>query len=386
MLSLPEALASAFPQDAYKCVVSSPTKSADGNAAAYQRITLSLLDGLYYIEKQTATQVFHEKMPHDRALAYLQSLLAGAYKNLNSWSPDWAYSIQISKKGKILFQRQKVAQEAPRAKTAHNREKNYLLPQGTAVPPLVDMGVFSRDGHVINAMYDKYRQINRFLEIVDDAVRDRAQKPLRIVDFGCGKSYLTFVLYHYFTAIRGMDIAMTGLDLKQDVIDKCSAAARKYGYEHLDFQVGDVSRFDPQEKLDMVITLHACDTATDYALFHAITRGAEMIFSVPCCQHEVNGQIHTDNLGLLTRYGLAKERISSLLTDTMRCNLLEHCGYRVQMLEFVAFDHTPKNIMLRAVKRSGKPSPKALAEVEAVMAEFHLQPTLHTLLRDAGLL
>ena len=379
MMSLPEAIASAFPAGVYKAVLSNPV---DKNAG-YQRIELALLDGLYYIEKHTATQVFHEKKSHQDAAELLHSLLAGSYKSFNSWSPDWAYSLQISKKGKILFQRQKHTQAVPAAKTAHNREKNYILKQGTAIPPLVDMGVFSQDGRVINAMYDKYRQINRFLEIVDDAVSQTPQKPLRIVDFGCGKSYLTYVLYHYFTAILGRDITMTGLDLKQAVIEKCNATAQKYGYTKLDFRVGDVSRFDPQEQLDMVITLHACDTATDYALFHAITRNAGMIFSVPCCQHEINGQIQAEGLSLLTRYGLVKERVSSLITDAIRCNLLEHCGYKVQMLEFVSFDHTPKNIMIRAVKR-GKPNPKALAEVHAVMEEFHLQPTLYKLLQEAG--
>lgn len=383
MKTLQETIGLSFHKDVYKCILSNPA----GKDSPYQKVELNLLDGQYQLAQYTQTQVFHKKMAFEEAEIYIGEMLGSQFRNLNAWSAAEEFSIRISKKGKVLFTKNAAkVQQAPKKMTTHNREKNHILPSGTRIEPLVDMGVLTKDGKVIQSMYDKYRQINRFIEIVDDEVRKIDQKELTILDFGCGKSYLTFVLYYYFTEIRKRTVHMIGLDLKADVIEKCSAAAKKYGYDGLHFEVGDIANFSYQKKVDIVITLHACDTATDYALWSAVRWDTDRIFSVPCCQHELNGQIASDRLSLLTRYGIVKERFSSLLTDAIRCSLLECCGYKTQMIEFVAFDHTPKNVMIRAVKKPNTDRKARLAEVEAACKEFHVEPTFYTLLKEAGYL
>ena len=251
----------------------------------------------------------------------------------------------------------------------------------------MDLGIFTPDGRVVKSMYDKYRQINRFIEIVDDAVSNWEEgKELTIVDFGCGKSYLTFILYYYFVELRHLPVNMIGLDLKADIIEHCNQVAQKYGYDRLRFEMGDINGFRYEGAIDMVITLHACDTATDFALYNAIQWNTKMIFSVPCCQHELNAQIKTDELSVLTKYGIIKERVAALLTDGIRGSLLEACGYKTQLLEFVDLTHSPKNILIRAVKSnvSAKKKQASLDEVKRSMETFSVEPTLYRLLSEAG--
>lgn len=224
------------------------------------------------------------------------------------------------------------------------------------------------------------------MELVDDALKGQEGGELRVIDFGCGKSYLTFILYYYLTEIRGMQVRMTGLDLKEDVIRRCSETAAKYHYDGLNFEIGDIGGYRCDEPVDMVITLHACDTATDYALYHAIRWNAKMIFSVPCCQHECNGQIESERLAAITRYGIIKERAAALFTDAIRGNLLEYSGYRTQLLEFIDMAHTPKNILIRGIRSdiSSRKRREALDEVLNLTEEFHLSPTLLRLMKDGG--
>ena len=381
MSEIISAISGCFNENIYKCILSKPI-SKD---CKYKKAVISLHKNTYQIEKFTETQAFHENTDLAGVLKYLLSSLGNDFAQYNAWDGACEYSIKISKKGKVLTSKRSSGQ-APKAAAQHNREKNYILKPGTVIPPLVDMGIFTKDGKIVSSMHDKYRQINRFVELIDDEAKKLdSKKTLNILDFGCGKSYLTFVLYYYFTEIAKIPVKMTGLDLKTDVIEKCNKTAEKYGYKNLSFQTGDIGKYDFSGSLDMVITLHACDTATDYALYNAIKWDAKMIFSVPCCQHEINSQMKTDRFAALTRYGIIKERFSSLVTDSIRGNLLEYCGYKTQMIEFVDFEHTPKNILIRAVKgsKNGKTSAKALAEAAALIEEFDLQPTLYKLL-EAG--
>ncbi len=383
MPQLKDLILNIFEDTIQKAVFSNPTEKV----AEFKKITISRMPKFYQITKFTEKQVFHENIDFDNIAERCIELFGNGFTQIYARSQDKEYNVKIGKDGKVLYKTKNLSLDT-KTETAvneHNRKKQYILAEGEIIEPLIDMGIFTKDGKIINSMYDKYKQINRLIEIIDDSVKQMNTKKLNVIDFGCGKSYLTFIVYYYLTEIKKIDATIIGLDLKKDVIEKCNKAAEKYGYKNLKFCLGDINGFKCPFEVDMVITLHACDTATDYALYNAITWGAKMIFSVPCCQHELNSQIKTDNLSLLTRYGIIQERFSALLTDSIRGNLLEYCGYKTQLLEFIDFSHTPKNILIRAVLRNTTPKAtkeKALNEVTNVIEEFNVQPTLYKLLFD----
>lgn len=352
----------------------------------YRKIALEWKEGFYQAEKLTEKQAFHENMELDRVSIYCEECLNEGFCQMNAWSDTAEYSIKITKKGKVFYQKKKT--DAPvKISMDHNRKKKYLLEEGTVIPPLVDMGVFTKEGKVVRTMYDKFRQINKFVEFIDEAVEKSGMDKIHIIDFGCGKSYLTFVVYYYLVFVKKIEVEMVGLDLKAEVIAKCNEAARKYGYDHLKFAVGDINGYKSEMPVDMVISLHACDTATDYALFNAIQWNAKMIISVPCCQHELCGQMDSEEIGILQRYGIVKERTAALMTDAIRGNLLEYCGYKTQLMEFVDLTHTPKNILIRGVKANITKQHKKVMmdEVQKLCKCFQLKPTLLRLLEEEGL-
>ncbi len=378
---LKEKLSEVFARVPYKAVVSKPARKD----APYRKIDLERKESAYLVSQYTEKQVFHKNLSPREAESFCGEVLGTDFLQLNAWDEGGESMLLISKKGKVAAKRKDRPAGAPLPQESHNRQKQYLIPEGTVVPPLVDMGIFTAEGKVVRTMYDKFRQINRFVELIDDTVEDLKPEHLNIIDFGCGKSYLTFVLYYYFTEIKKIPVRIIGLDLKADVIQKCNAAARKYGYDSLSFELGDINGYQSPFRPDMVITLHACDTATDFALYNAVQWGARMIFSVPCCQHELNGQMEPAHLSILSRYGILKERFAALSTDAVRGNLLEACGYKTQLLEFIDLSHTPKNVLIRAVKSNIPASSrkKALAEVRALAEEFRFRPTLYNLLNNA---
>ena len=358
----------------------------------YKKIVFQLKEknnkDFYQIEKYTDKQVFHENIDKKELKEKIEELFVSKYKQLNAFSNESSFDLKVSKKGKVFLGVNKNKEPLKICKKEHNRKKNYILEEGMIIEPLIDLGIFTKEGKVINSKYDKYKQINRFIEIVDDEIKKLEEKELTILDFGCGKSYLTFILYYYFVEIKKIKVNMIGLDLKADVIKKCNEIAKKYNYENLHFELGDINGFKYSNKVDMVITLHACDVATDYALYNAIKWNSKMIFSVPCCQHEINSQIKSERFSILTNYGIIKERVSSLMTDSIRANLLECLGYKTQLLEFIDIAHSPKNILIRATKGkvSKERKEKALREVNKLLEEFNFKQTLYNLLKEDNLI
>ena len=318
----------------------------------------------------------------------IKSLLQDTMKQCEIAAAQISATILVSKKGKMTIKTKKTPQNPELSKAAprdlsHNREKQYILKEGVAVDFLVGLGVQTPDGRIAKNRYDKFRQINRYLEFIED-ILDKLpmDRTIRIIDFGCGKSYLTFAMYHYLHVMQKRDIAITGLDLKKDVIAHCNDLAGKCGYDRLHFEVGDISTYEGADAVDMVVSLHACDTATDYAIEKAIKWGAKVIMAVPCCQHEVNKQIACSQLQSLLKYGLIKERISALITDAVRANLLEAQGYDTQIVEFIDMEHTPKNLLILAVKKNGPVHMKKERSVEDVLEFLHIEPTLKHLLEE----
>lgn len=387
MEELKRTLEEVFKSEIIKIVISNKVKKDE----KYNKIAINLKENnknkFYQIEKFTDKQVFHENIKINEISDKVSELIFGNYKQMTAWSNNEIFDLKISKKGKIFLGKKKNDNYKIVAK-GHNKEKNYILKEGMIIEPLIDLGVFTKEGKVVNSKYDKYKQINRFIEIIDDEIKKNNYKELTILDFGCGKSYLTFVLYYYFVKIKNINVKMIGLDLKEDVIKKCNDIAKRYNYENLHFELGDINGFKYNNKVDMVITLHACDTATDYALYNAIKWNSKMIFSVPCCQHEFNSQMKANELSILTKYGIVQERVAALMTDSVRANLLECMGYKTQLLEFIDIAHSPKNILIRASKNniSKEKKEKSLNEVNNLIRTFNFNPTLYNLLKNDNLI
>ena len=344
---------------------------------------------LYFqLESFTKTQAFHENLTAEDACRKIAGVME-RFGQMQIETVREECTVLVSKKGKVTVRRKKRKTEVRPADRSHNRRKHYILEEGAPVPFLRDLGVMTEDGKIVRTKTDKFRQINRFLEFIEDILpRLEKGRELTILDFGCGKSYLTFAMYYYLHELRGYDIRIIGLDLKKDVIDHCGKLAEKYGYDKLTFLVGDIADYDGVDRVDMVVALHACDTATDYALAKAVGWGAEVILSVPCCQHELNAQFAAGDrcaaaLAPVMDYGLLRERFAALATDGLRAKYLEREGYEIQVLEFIDMEHTPKNILLRAVK-TGRKDGRAAEEIRECIEFLGAAPTLGRLLDRKG--
>ena len=364
----------------YQMTLSGATGEATGCSKKKIRPVLLKDRLLFQITAYRGTQVFHENHTAEETAAILEADLSGSFKQLQVETTSFEATVLVSKKGKMTVRKKQrsVSEDNVKVSLSHNRKKRYILEEGRPVPFLVDLGVQTKEGKVITSRYDKFRQINRFLEFIRDILPKLPKdREITILDFGCGKSYLTFAMYYYLRELEGFDVNIIGLDLKEDVIRHCSELARSYGYDKLHFYQGDIAGYEGVSSVDMVVTLHACDTATDFALAKAVEWGAQVILSVPCCQHELNRQIRNETLQPIMRYGILKERMAALITDGLRAELLESKGYDTQLLEFIDMEHTPKNILIRAVKTGKKKSRDSFADS---MKALHVNPTLDRLL------
>ncbi|MBD5530332.1 MAG: SAM-dependent methyltransferase [Lachnospiraceae bacterium] len=363
-----------------QAVLSNSRDSAYGDRVKVRPV---LLKGalMFQSTRYVNAQVFHQNHSAEEARRLIGELLRDKFRQCEIMGQDRSATILVSKKGKMTIKSRQIASSVPR-ELSHNREKQYILKEGCPVEFLVGLGVQTPDGRIAKNKYDKFRQINRYLEFIEDILDQLPREgQLHVIDFGCGKSYLTFAMYYYLHVLQGRDIRITGLDLKADVIRRCNELAAQCGYEQLHFQVGDISTYEGEQSVDMVVSLHACDTATDYALEKAVGWGARVILAVPCCQHELNRQIHCKDLAPLLRYGIIKERMSALITDAIRAGLLEQQGYDTQILEFIDMEHTPKNLLIRAVKRPQHMTKRqAGASLQETMELLGVNPTLAHLL------
>ncbi len=376
-----EALASFFNETCIQIVLSNPRRKGEIKKISLRPVIIS--EGLYF--QQTSyigAKVFHKNLSRDQAVEKTEQALRKEFKQCQIITETEMVVILSNKRGEFSFRTKEKQTERKQGDMEHNRKKKYILEEGTPVPFLKDLGVMTAEGKIVHSKYDKYKQINRFLEFVEDILPELPQgREITLLDFGCGKSYLTFAVYYYLKVLKQYDLRVIGLDLKEDVIEHCNNLKEKYGYEKLQFLKGDIASYQGVDKADIVITLHACDTATDYALEKAVTWGAKVILSVPCCQHELNNQIKNNILRPVLKYGIIKERMAALLTDAIRAEYLESRGYRTQLLEFIDMEHTPKNILIRGIFH-GKAADNR-EQIKEIEEFFHISPTLGKLL-DKG--
>lgn len=364
---------------------SKPTKIVEQSLGKnYKKIKIILnsssIAKQYFAQFFTDTQVFHKTFSLDELNSFIEQNAGITFKSCIQKFTDKEISLLANKKGKITKLEKKLSSENlsdnsselkyfSKTQATNNRQKNYILKEGYPVPFLITLGVMTPEGKIINSKYDKFKQINRYLEYINDILPSVLQlkkdesHPLQIVDFGCGKSYLTFAIHYFLTEIKKIDCNIIGLDLKEDVISYCNKLAKDFNLKGIVFKTGDISEYSNSKQKydpDIVITLHACDTATDFALQYAISKNAKAILCVPCCQHEVNQQLNKNKkenlipkeISSLFKYGLIQERLASLITDSLRAEFLEHSGYKVDVMEFIDINHTPKNILLRALKKN----------------------------------
>ncbi|MBS6194011.1 MAG: SAM-dependent methyltransferase [Clostridiales bacterium] len=375
-------------------IILSGAKDKEGPSKVRIRPVIIREKLMFQCTRTVGPKELHENLGKTEALEQTEKWMYADFKQLQLDHSRGTVNVLVSKKGKFTIKEKKKVMiqgsrkeknEAERMlELSHNRKKRYILEEGKPVPFLQDLGVMTGEGKIVRSRYDKFRQINRFLEFIEDILpRLDKDREVTILDFGCGKSYLTFAMYYYLHELKQYDVRIIGLDLKTDVIEQCNRLSETYGYEKLHFYVGDIASYEGVTQVDMVVTLHACDTATDFALAKAVNWGASVILSVPCCQHELNKQISNEVLAPVFSYGVLKERMAALMTDGLRAQILELAGYETQILEFIDMEHTPKNLLIRGVYTGKKKQNEA--QIRTCLDALGLHPTLERLLFEGGI-
>lgn len=354
--------------------LSNPRKDSKYIKAKVNRVLIKN-EEFIQISLFTDKQVFHSNYECNEVFLKIEELMNNYFKQAELMTDDKTYFYKLTDKNKLLTNIKN--RDNLITIKSQNKDKNYIIKEGMIIPPLQDLGVMNKEGFIVKAYYDKYKQINRFLEIIDDTIKN--EKKLNIIDFGCGKSYLTFILYYFLVYIKNMDVSIIGLDLKEDVIKNCNEIAKKYGYNNLKFELGDISLYKPLNSVDMIITLHACDTATDYAMYHAIKLNTKYLLSVPCCQHEINKCMPNDAFKIINKYGILKDRFSAILTDSIRASILEYCGYKVNVMEFIDIENSPKNLLVKAIYTGNKKFENK-EELDKLINEYKINQTLYNLI------
>lgn len=372
-------------EDILKITLSNPLKKSDElpHKTVIERLKnkdKEFFQFAYYIEKK----VVHENSEENGIIILEKAIqkMENGFKQMFISAKNCEITVLMNKKKQFKIADIKKTENSSKAPKAHNKVKNYVLKEGEFVPWMYKLDMMNKDGVILSHMQRKFRQINKFLEMVEDIEKYIPENAV-IVDMGCGKSYLTFAMYYYFNEIKKKNVKIKGFDLKKDVVENCNKLAEEFGFDKLKFYADDIANLDTsEEKINMIITLHACDTATDYAMFHAVKWGCQVIMSVPCCQHELFSQIENDNLKMLLNYGILKERFSALFTDSLRANMLELCGYKTSVMEFIDMEHTPKNIMIRAIKKNNyKLNKDKVKEYKKLIKDFNVEPTIYKLLK-----
>lgn len=353
----------------------------------------------YISESFTEKQSFTKNLSKEDAERFVEENAGITFKNCIERTDVQEITYLANRRGEVKKLFKKISSPVT---FKQKKEKNYILKEGIPVPCLIELGVMTKDGNIVSSRYDKFRQINRFLEFIDDILADvkkmccgedgdfNGDRPLRIIDFGSGKSYLTFAAYYFLTEIKKIPCEVFGLDLKKDVIEHCANLARKFGYSNLNFAVGDIAKYSGETSPDIIVTLHACDTATDYALKYALEHNTKAILSVPCCQHEINSQIGKNTveenspLAIFMKHGIIRERFAALATDAIRAELLEEKGYAVQLMEFIDMEGTPKNLLIRAVKKQNvlqvNEAVKKSSAKDSILKELGVKQTLNDII------
>lgn len=369
--------------DFIKAIISNPIKKSENLPKKIDIKKIMLKNKLYfqfiyYIDKK----VIHENIEDSSLiLEKIINLMSENFKQCDI-SANNSLTLLMNKKGDFKITGIKKTVTIDNTPQSHNKAKNYILKEGEYIDWLYKLGVIDKNGIVISHKQKKFRQINKFLEMLKD-IEENLPNNAKIIDMGCGKSYLTFAMYHYFNIIKEKNVTINGYDLKKDVVEHCNKLAKEFNFKNLQFFNEDIQNIDKSENINMIISLHACDTATDYAIYFGVKLNCDIILSVPCCQHELFKQIKNNELSSMLSYGILKERFSSLLTDNLRADALKLCGYKTNIIEFIDMEHTPKNIMIKAIKnKNSAKNDNNIENFQKLIYNFNINPTIYKLLKD----